>query len=55
MKNNEIIIKGIGKASVAPDLIVLTMNLEATERDYDQTMQSGTKMLDALRYAITSA
>jgi uncharacterized protein YggE len=55
VKNKEIIIKGIGNVSVAPDLIVLTMNLENTESYYDQTIQSGAEMLDALRTAITSA
>jgi uncharacterized protein YggE len=52
MNNREIIVKGIGKAAAAPDLIVLTMNLEVTEREYEQTMRRGAEILDTLRAAI---
>jgi len=55
MNNREIVVKGIGKASTAPDLIVLNMNLEASDMDYEKTMRRGSEMLDALRTAITSA
>jgi uncharacterized protein YggE len=52
MNNREITVKGIGKAAAEPDLIVLTMNLEVTEREYEQTMRRGAEMLDTLRAAI---
>jgi uncharacterized protein YggE len=55
MEKREIVIKGIGKASASPDLIVLSMNLEANELEYEKTMQSGTEMLEMLRAAIVSA
>ena len=55
MNNREIIVKGIGKAAVAPDLIVLNMNLEVSDMDYDKTMRRSSDMLDKLRSAISSA
>ena len=55
MNNREIVVKGIGKAAAAPDLIVLAMNLEVTEQNYEKTMRRGAETLDALRAAITSA
>jgi len=53
--NRVIVVKGIGKHSATPDLIVLQMNLEVVQPQYDQTMQCAAKALDALRLAITSA
>jgi uncharacterized protein YggE len=38
MSNREITVKGIGKTTAAPDLIVINMNLEVTESDYEKTM-----------------
>jgi len=55
MNNREIIVKGIGKAAVAPDLIVLNMNLEVSDMDYEKTMRRSSDMLDKLRSAISSA
>jgi len=55
MNNRELVVKGIGKAAATPDLIVLNINLEVTEPDYERTMQRSAEMLDALRTAITSA
>ena len=53
--NREIVVKGIGKATAAPDLIVLDMNLEVCERDYEKTMRRSSEVLDILRAAVTSA
>ena len=55
MNNREIIVKGIGKVSAAPDLIVLNMNLEVSDMDYEKTMRRSSEMLDTLRAAIVSA
>ncbi|MCL2747947.1 MAG: SIMPL domain-containing protein [Oscillospiraceae bacterium] len=55
MNNRELVVKGIGKAVVAPDLIVLGMDLEVIGRDYEKTMRRSAEMLDALRAAIVSA
>jgi len=52
--NREIIVRGIGNASTPPDLIVISMELETTEMDYEQTMQTATKQLDELRVTINS-
>jgi len=37
MNNRELVVKGIGKTSASPDLIVLNINLEVSERDYIST------------------
>jgi len=55
MSNREITVKGIGKAAASPDLIVINMNLEVCEPDYERTIQHGAETLDALRSAIESA
>ena len=55
MDKKELIVKGIGRTTAAPDLIVLTMNLEAGEPAYEKTMQRSVEMLDALRAAIVTA
>ena len=55
MNNRELVVKGIGKAAVAPDLIVLNMNLEVFEQDYEKTMQRSAEILDTLREAVVSA
>jgi uncharacterized protein YggE len=55
MNNRELVVKGIGKAAAAPDLIVLNMNLEVCERDYEKTMRRSSEMLDILKAAIVSA
>jgi uncharacterized protein YggE len=53
--NRELVVKGIGKVVAAPDIIVLNMNLEVCERDYENTMRRSSEMLDILRAAIVSA
>lgn len=55
MNNRELVVKGIGKTSAAPDLIVLAMEVEANEKDYEKTMRRAEDMLESLRAAITSA
>ena len=55
MSNRELIVKGIGKAAAAPDLIVLNISLEVNMPDYEKTMRRSTEMLDTLRAAIVSA
>jgi len=55
MNNREIVVKGIGKATAAPDLILVNMTLEVSEPDYEKTMQRGAEMLGALREAVISA
>jgi len=47
--------KGIGKAAAAPDLIVLNMNLEVCDQDYEKTMLRSSEMLDILRAAVVSS
>jgi len=55
MNNRELVVKGIGKAAASPDLIVLAMNIETTEPEYEKAMQRGASVLDALRAAVVSA
>ena len=55
MMNRELVVKGIGKATTSPDLIVLNMNLEVSAPDYEKTMRCSTEMLDKLRAAVVSA
>jgi len=50
-----ITIKGVGSMSVAPDIIVLDMNLETVETDYEICIQRATELLDSLRSAVVSA
>jgi len=51
----EIIVKGIGKTTVTPDIIILNINFEALEIDYDKSMERGAEMLNSLREAVISA
>ena len=54
MNNREIVVKGIGKVSAVPDLIVINMNFKVIEPDYEKAIRRGTELLDALRNAIVS-
>ncbi len=47
-----ITVKGVGKASVSPDLIVVSMNLETKEKEYDQTMESAATKIELLNQAL---
>jgi uncharacterized protein YggE len=55
MKERTITVKGTGNVSTKPDLVVIEMRLETTEKDHALTLDHATKGLDALRAAITSA
>ena len=50
----ELVVKGIGNASAAADLIALNMNLEVREVDYEGTMRRSVMLLDELRAAMVS-
>lgn len=52
--NRTITITGIGKAKVRPDLIVITMDLETTDYEYEKTMQLATTAISKLHEAILS-
>lgn len=52
--NRMITVKGTGKVSVKPDLIVITMNLESQQRDYDKTMELAAESVKVLQDAIQS-
>ena len=53
--NRAIAIKGIGRATAAPDLIVLVMNLEVLEPDYERTILRSTESIEMLRAAVVAA
>lgn len=53
--NRTITVKGIGNVSVKPDLIVITMNIESLQREYDKTMELAAESIMALQNAIQSA
>ena len=54
MNKREIVVKGIGKMSAAPDLLVIELNLEVIEPEYDKAMLVATEHLDALRAAVVA-
>ena len=47
-----ITVKGIGKVSVAPDLIAVAMRLETEDKDYDKTMDSAAEKIEALNKSL---
>jgi uncharacterized protein YggE len=51
----QIAVKGIGKVSAPPDLVVISMTLDITETEYDKTVEQSGRMLEVLRTAITTA
>lgn len=53
--NREIVVKGTGKSSTAPDLIVLNLNLEIKNHDYETVMQLSADALDKIRKAVALA
>ena len=55
MDKREIVVKGIGKASASPDLLVIDLNLEVVQPEYDKAMLVATEHLDALRAAVVAA
>lgn len=52
--NRLITVKGTGNISVKPDLIVITMNLESQQLEYDQTMQFAADSVKIITSAIES-
>jgi uncharacterized protein YggE len=55
LDNREIVVKGIGKVSTSPDLLVIDLDLEVVEYEYDKAMFAASKHLGALRSAIVAA
>ena len=53
--NRTITITGVGKASVKPDQIVITLALETIDYEYEKTMQLATAAIATLNEAIHSA
>jgi len=50
-----IVIKGVGKATAAPDLVAIEMQLETSEPQYEATMQHAAASIERLREAIEAA
>ena len=46
-----ITVKGVGSVSVKPDLIVISMNLETKNKDYEKTMDYAAQRIDLLNDA----
>ena len=49
-----ITVKGSAKLFLRPDYVVITMNLTAEDKDYDEAMAQGSARLDALRDALAA-
>ena len=47
-----ITIKGIGKLSLKPDQVVVSLTLKATDKNYDKAMDTAAKHLEQLREAL---
>lgn len=52
--NRLITVKGIGKLSVKPDIIIITMKVESRHHDYDKTMELAAGSIEILQQAIQS-
>lgn len=50
--NRLITVKGTGNVSVKPDLIIISMNLESHQYDYEKTMKLATDSINALQEVI---
>lgn len=53
--NRTITITGVGKASIKPDQIVITLALETIDYEYEKTMQLATAAIATLNEAVHSA
>ncbi|MDO5447929.1 MAG: SIMPL domain-containing protein [Prevotellaceae bacterium] len=53
--NNTIVVKGVGNACTAPDSVVITIDLEALDRDYQKAMELGAKNIDSLTKSLVAA
>lgn len=52
--NRTITVKGTGNVSIKPDLIVITLNLETLNHDYDRTMELAAEAVKDLQTAAQS-
>lgn len=50
--NRTITIKGIGKLSLKPDQVVVSLTLKTTDKNYDKAMNTAAKHLEQLRGAL---
>lgn len=50
-----ITVKGVGKAMVKPDQVVIRMNFEAKDKSYDQAMALAAQQVAVLKQAFTNA
>ena len=46
MDKREIVVRGTGNVSASPDLLVIDINLEVVEPEYDKAMLVATEHLD---------
>ena len=53
--NRIITLKGTSNVSVKPDLIIITMNLESHQYDYEKTMELAAESVNILQNAIETA
>lgn len=54
MATRTITVKGIGKASAKPDLVVLSMSMESRNMDYGKAMELAAKSIEYLNSALTA-
>ncbi len=47
-----ITVKGMGKVTAAPDLVVISMNLEAREKEYEKALALAAEKIEALNAAL---
>lgn len=50
-----ITVKGTGKVSAVPDLVVLSMGLESRDKEYEKAMNNAAENIDALNAALEQA
>ena len=50
--NRLLTVKGIGRATTKPDMVIVGINLTVTTPEYPQTMDAATKDIEALRVAL---
>ena len=53
--NRTITVKGVGAVQVAPNLIVVTMNLKSKHLEYDKAMQQAAEAVDRMTSAVVSS
>lgn len=52
---NTITVKGVGRATVSPDLVILSMNLESKDLVYAKAMETASENQERLTKALTKA